>query len=674
MTRYWFTKITDDSFFYFAVEQNLWMMQQQYNVQGNSGVTNMWESIRQIKEGDFLMLGYGNTIHAIGKIRKPRNIPEKHYVSNMAKTIKENKHEYKSGFVIYDDNDVFYENFTDFNGTWGQRIDVEKWEYYTETGISNTGIQDGSVNNRTIYTIFEIKEKYFNEKTNEIKNIYMENKIPIEVQVLYEYLWLDCAVNVIDSKIFGQTGHGVTSYNILKAYEVSTKSGNPDYKKGILKKITLDEEISKSNGKYLEALQLLKKYYPHLNTEIDLKRNIMPTNQENFAKNIILYGPPGTGKTYNSIDKSVEIAAPDKFKPNDHKANKAVFDELRKQGLIEFVTFHQNYSYEDFVVGITPDVTSGTLRFDKKEGIFKLLSERAKQNWLASTNNNNSIIDFNHVFNSFFSKLIEEEVNEVEIPMKRKDYKFKVTSIDFDYGRIKFTKQSGGTGHDMLLKNVKSIYEETNDYGNEGLGVYYNPLVDRLKEFAKEIEPQKSTNEPVKNFVLVIDEINRANISKVFGELITLLEADKRLGADNELKITLPNGEKEFGVPPNLFIIGTMNTADKSIALIDIALRRRFEFIGYYPKYEDYNADAITLLQKINSAIFEAKNKSADYLIGHAYFMNNQPIESVLKNKVVPLLMEYFSGKTEIVSGIFSETGWSVTYNTTNYSWDIKKK
>lgn len=393
--------------------------------------------------------------------------------------------------------------------------------------------------------------------------------------------------------------------------------------------------------------------------------------QRNMQKNIILYGPPGTGKTYNSIDKAVEIAASDRFAPDNHDANKLVFDELRKSGQIEFVTFHQNYSYEDFVVGISPDVTSGSLRFEKREGIFKILVDKAKQNWVSATLKEIDEIDFNYVFNSFFKALIEEEVSEVEIPMKSRNYSFMITSIDIDEGRIRFTKKSGGTGHDLLLKNVKRIYEGTLDYGPEGLGVYYYPLNDKLKEFANKLKPQKSGSEKLKNFVLVIDEINRANISKVFGELITLLEDDKRLGADNELKVTLPNGEKEFGIPPNLYIIGTMNTADKSIALIDIALRRRFEFIGYYPKYDGYAQEACNLLKIINSNIFD-KKKSPDYLIGHAYFMKKEPMDTVLKNKVLPLLMEYFSGKTEIVRDIFSGSNWIVNYDSTSYSWVIK--
>ena len=117
-----------------------------------------------------------------------------------------------------------------------------------------------------------------------------------------------------------------------------------------------------------------------------------------------------------------------------------------------------------------------------------------------------------------------------------------------------------------------------------------------------------------------------------------------------------------------------MNTADKSIALIDVALRRRFEFIGKYPEYniKDLPLEESTLLQKINSAIFE-KKKSADYLIGHAYFMKKFPIENVLINKVIPLLMEYFSGKTDIVSSLFEGSGWSVTYDTITHNWKITK-
>lgn len=389
-------------------------------------------------------------------------------------------------------------------------------------------------------------------------------------------------------------------------------------------------------------------------------------------KNIILYGPPGTGKTYNSIDKAVLIAIGED--QGGHKKNKEAFDELKRQGQIEFVTFHQNYSYEDFIGGLVPDITAtDNLRFKKRDGIFKQISDRAKKNWLAANNKKESIPEFDDVFNSFFNLLIEEEEEEVEIPMRLKGYSFAITSIEVNEGRIKFRKKSGGTGHDLLVRNIRGIYDGTIDYSLDGLGIYYYPLVEKLKEHAFSLKPTDWKKEKLKNYVLIIDEINRANISRVFGELITLLEDDKRLGEPNELTIHLPSIDKEFGIPPNLYIIGTMNTADKSIALVDIALRRRFEFIGYYPKYKNYDNDAAILLKTINDAIFEMK-KSADYLIGHAYFMKQQSIEEILRTKVVPLLMEYFSGKTEIVSRIFDETKWSVLYNPSTYSWDIAKR
>jgi hypothetical protein len=388
--------------------------------------------------------------------------------------------------------------------------------------------------------------------------------------------------------------------------------------------------------------------------------------------NQILYGPPGTGKTYNSIDRAVAVI--DRTASAEHTVNKNRFDELRREGQIEFITFHQNYSYEDFVVGISPDVDAGALRFDKREGIFKQLADRATQNWLAATNRKDPGLDFDHVFNQMFSQLLEDEIPHVEVPLTRPGYTFKITNIDPDEGRIKFTKQSGGTGHDLLIRNVKAIFEGRLEYGKEGIGIYYLALVKKLKEFSEELGPAVRSGEKLKNYVLIIDEINRANISRVFGELITLLEDDKRLGRNNELRITLPNGDRNFGVPPNLYIIGTMNTADKSIALVDIALRRRFEFVGYYPRPQMLtDTDAADLLKAVNERIYE-KKKSPDYLIGHAYFMTPSPIESVLRNKVIPLLSEYFAGKTEIITEIFKDTRWSVSYNTNSFEWDISER
>jgi 5-methylcytosine-specific restriction protein B len=349
-------------------------------------------------------------------------------------------------------------------------------------------------------------------------------------------------------------------------------------------------------------------------------------------------------------------------------------------GQIEFVTFHQNYSYEDFISGITPDISTSHLRFDRKEGVFKKLVSLARANWQKSQNRTTIHVDFNMVFNSFFSQLIAEESDEITIPMRSKGWSFKITSVDLDEGRIKFTKQSGGKGHDLLVKNVRAIYDNQLDYGNEGLGVYYYPLVEKLREYAQTLAANIGP-EDLKNYVLIIDEINRANVSKVFGEIITLLEEDKRLGAENELKITLQNGEPDFGIPPNLYILGTMNTADKSIALVDIALRRRFEFVGHYPtrtllgqlqESSHLTAHAATLLQHLNAGVYRERN-SAEYLIGHAYFIKKQDAEvpGIIRLKIIPLLMEYFSGRVEKVAALFENSAYRVRYSTEEFDWII---
>ncbi len=387
-----------------------------------------------------------------------------------------------------------------------------------------------------------------------------------------------------------------------------------------------------------------------------------------MSLNYILYGPPGTGKTYNSIDKAVEIATGSSS--NNHSENKKKFDELRKQGQIEFVTFHQNYSYEDFVLGLRPDLTEKSfLKFERNYGIFYRICKKAEDNFLKSksTISIRSSISFEEVWNEFLKVL----------PLKMPEFgKSKIYRVyDYNEDRLFFETSQGKREkwQRIIKEKMKGYFEGKFEYSG-GYHLYYNFLKEKLYEIKEHIiQENKIQNIKSLNYVIVIDEINRANISKVFGEIITLLEEDKRLGMPNELKITLPNGEKEFGVPPNLYLIGTMNTADKSIALIDIALRRRFEFIGYYPNYTVLQPEARELLQKINEEIYKLK-KTADFLIGHAYFMKEESIELTLRNKVIPLLMEYFSGKTNIVSDIFKNTKWKVDYDTKIFDWKISKQ
>lgn len=399
------------------------------------------------------------------------------------------------------------------------------------------------------------------------------------------------------------------------------------------------------------------KVFEELNVPID---DTQPNKKMNHPLNQILFGPPGTGKTYTSIDKAVFIAS---GKSDIHEINKPIFDQLRKEGQIEFVTFHQGYSYEDFMVGIKPNTDTEQLTFKPHKGIFYKLVERAKANYSAYKNNQQEARTFDEIFEEIVAPLADGEVIEIEM---RSGNSFKIT--DVENGTIRFEKPNGSDRHTLSVDTLRAVVEGRREF-NSGLGVYYKPLVQLIAKYQQPVAAQTA----LKNYVIIIDEINRANISKVFGELITLLENDKRMDADNALSLTLPNGEPDFAIPPNIYIVGTMNTADKSIALVDIALRRRFEFEGFYPDYsllKESFPKAAPFLQKINEAIYSRK-KTADFLIGHGYFMKNESLEIIILKRVIPLLTEYFSGRTDEVREILKFANISAEFDTSTYQWNI---
>ena len=337
-------------------------------------------------------------------------------------------------------------------------------------------------------------------------------------------------------------------------------------------------------GKGIKATEYKKS---NKNTE-DFELNILSVEQNNEKekdmpqqpKNQILYGPPGTGKTYNTVVEAMRIIEPQNFDnegnlKGEYKDLKNKFDDYKKQGRIEFVTFHQSYSYEEFVEGIKPDLQDkNNLKYIKKKGVFKVLCDKAESN-----------------------------------------------------------------------------------------------------------------KEP---HVLIIDEINRGNISKIFGELITLIEDDKRLGEANEVTVKLPYAEEDeqaFGVPSNLYIIGTMNTSDRSIASVDIALRRRFKFKEMMPDVElikkndntsvwDILGDKKEKLYSVNlKELLETLNRritillDRDHQIGHSYFLdlikdeNGEIKENLTETElkemwfscIQPLLNEYFYGDWEKLQALLGK-------------------
>ncbi len=380
-------------------------------------------------------------------------------------------------------------------------------------------------------------------------------------------------------------------FGAIKTYD---KQNQTDFY-GILKipKVVFERKRENSEKKMVETLQRIKtpSETPLTKQPLDTLQQGKDSQKNKLPLNLILYGPPGTGKTYNTVNRALEIILKEEEKEKlkeeaenaaaevdtisisddyekqlaKEKAKRKVFTDkfkdLKKDGRIEFTTFHQSMSYEDFVEGIKP-ITKGTdVTYDVMPGIFKQICEKAKH-----------------------------------------------------------------------------------DKGN--------------------------------NYVLIIDEINRGNVSQIFGELITLIEKDKRLGNEEELTVKLPYSstckksttkeqekregkDTEFGVPNNLYIIGTMNTADRSVEALDTALRRRFSFEEMMPKYKDKEALGIervieiggekfklsTILKTINQRIEVLKGREQQ--IGHSYLMkckDDKDLKRALKDKVVPLLQEYFYG------------------------------
>lgn len=382
------------------------------------------------------------------------------------------------------------------------------------------------------------------------------------------------------------------------------------------------------------------------------------TSEQPQPLNQILYGPPGTGKTYHTIDKALDIINGEV--PENRDEAKVKFEEYRQSGQIEFVTFHQSYWYEEFVEGIKAKTTDTGIEYKIESGIFKKLSKKATMNFEQTQKNIVAKKDFDVIFKErVLDKLSENE--RLEIKMKKSSFFIK----EIDESHIYFDKSGGDSQHVLLLKNLRAMYETgENRIIMGGLSQYYNPLLEYL---LKDSEIKEEEKEPLKNYILIIDEINRGNISKIFGELITLIEPSKRIGDEESLHVRLPYSNELFGVPSNLYIIGTMNTADRSIALMDTALRRRFDFEEMMPRPEllDFEVEGLhvkRMLETINQRIEYLYDR--DHAIGHAYFMSleNNPslneLENIFKNKIIPLLQEYFYDDWEKILMVLGQNGF----------------
>ncbi|EAJ5458055.1 AAA family ATPase [Campylobacter jejuni] len=478
--------------------------------------------------------------------------------------------------------------------------------------------------------------------------------------------------------------------------EFHTKSQGDKWTSSILnylKTMSKDGEIFYRYYKNCKFFAIPKNTFSKDDFKI-IKDNI----NNNISLNQILYGPPGTGKTYHTIDKALEILG-ENLESRDEK--KAKFDEYVKNGQIVFTTFHQSYGYEEFVEGIKPSLNSdenSQINYKVKDGIFKELCKKALEN-------RDDIESFNFYINDLKEKT-KEDANNPEKYFQLPNTKYSIQYRGGKTFRIKFDDMSKNhKDYPVSIDNIEKLYK-TSNIDEIYNSAYVKAILNYLK--SQGLKDYKEKDEKINlPYIIIIDEINRGNVSKIFGELITLIEPSKRLGNEEALELTLPYSGEKFGVPKNVYIIGTMNTADRSITSLDTALRRRFEFVEMMPNSdllnnvfickdvenpnedEDYlGDDAKTegyaeILQNILISI----NKRIEFLldrektIGHAFFMseavkfnkNNwikpdeyeedwyvlsiSKLKKVFQNKIIPLLQEYFYNDYALINAVLNDNG-----------------
>lgn len=398
--------------------------------------------------------------------------------------------------------------------------------------------------------------------------------------------------------------------------------------------------------------------------------------------NRILYGPPGTGKTYRSVAEAVAIiegeAVAALMPVATYPGTKQRFDQYRAGGQIEFVTFHPSYTYQDFVVGIRPSTEGTNVVYSVEPGPLKRLADAARENWAASRAVAGTQLNEAQRFERAFNQLLKDIANAPEQYVELKLHGGKKTQARAGkQGKgVILSKEEGGIPYNVARKGLAALWEGRDKFGSPGdlepctyNHSFFFAVLKHLAAIDAKLGPsEEKAPEPLKNYVLIIDEINRGNIAKIFGELITLIEDDKRLGAVNELTCNLPyvdpDEEPAFGLPPNLYIVGTMNTADRSIALLDTALRRRFTFTELMPDATTLPAAAVDgvelpkLLSALNQRIAYLFDR--DHTLGHAYFMGVKSfadLESCLRFKVIPLLQEYFFEDWSKIRLVFRDSG-----------------
>lgn len=398
---------------------------------------------------------------------------------------------------------------------------------------------------------------------------------------------------------------------------------------------------------YVEKLfAMVRKGYLDNKQKTQQTKELMDEVMNQQPLNRILFGAAGTGKTFHSINHALSILENkplEVLEKEDRTALKVRFDQYKEQGQIKFVTFHQSFSYEDFVEGIRAETDEhGSLTYNVKSGVFKEICEDAELE--SEVKSSKTLVPTEASINQVIESLIQKAKLEEQTFYTKRNVEFKVTSNASD---TLFAQTSKDTSISLSLRHIKNYlkFQSKNIVDNRA---YEWAIANSL---SSEIQFE-DIDKQIKPYVLIVDEINRGNISRIFGELITLIEDSKRQGAEEELSVTLPYSKEEFSVPSNVYIIGTMNSSDRSLTGLDIALRRRFTFVEMPPKPEllnDIEVEGLNigeLLKIINERIEVLLDR--DHCIGHANFMSlkKQPtleyLAAIFKQKIIPQLQEYF--------------------------------
>lgn len=437
-------------------------------------------------------------------------------------------------------------------------------------------------------------------------------------------------------------------------------------------------------------------------------------------KNIVLYGAPGTGKTYDVPELAVRLCDP-AFMATEPSREEIVsrYNQLKTEKRIAFTTFHQSLDYEDWIEGLRPVVNENSqVTYEIESGIFKKLCEEAERPvvkdkqvgiadnavvWkvsLAGTGDNpvrsdcmkNSYIRIGwdgygpvisdetdwSIYNGEGKQILDAYINKMKIgDIVMSCYSSQtIDAIGVVVGDYEFDDSLPNYKRvrrvNWLVKNINENIVEMNDGKTMTLGTVYrlnSITLDNVKSILEKYNTSSNMEENDKAYVMVIDELNRGNVSKVFGELITLLEADKRKGRINAESVVLPYSKKAFHIPNNVYLIATMNTADRSLGSLDYAIRRRFAFIAEKPFGLEVDGFDEDLFEKVSSLFVENfgdykesgwdqtmklepadtlsdEYKPEDVWIGHSYFlMQDEEGEDNRSNRllyeIIPLLEEY---------------------------------